>query len=1053
MATTTQVNQLAVGMLGVSAGGYTAELSALTVAEAAALIAAQPQFETKFPAADDNATFAAALVAALASEATASGKTWAEAWVVSQLEAGATRAEAFATAVEALAVVASDNADFGTAAASFNNKVTVANAVTTGTDLTTLAAVVANVDSTTDTDAAIAAINNPGETFTLTTGADTFIGTAGNDTFTSANGTLAATDTIIDQSSADNDVANITLKAAGAAAKIAGVETINVSWDAFTAASFDATNVTGATINMSTTKTLFTAGTTLTALGNNNATTDSVMSGTLAATGVGSSTINAGAHTVVTATATADKAIAVTVDAQKANTVNVNGNTAVAATVKANTASVTVGKDATLNSDDIATVTLEATAKATVDLVGSTDITAMTVNGAVDTTLDTAELLDGATLTNGLTAGTLTANVSTDAVNAAKWDSSVVVNLDNATVDAISVADGATVKMGTDLTNVTTITAPATTATANTLTINASVGQTGGTTLANVKTATVNVDNSKAALDLNAFDSAGADTTITVAADVTKSTAIDLTFSSLDVDTGSAVITGTGDVDVDTLFTGKSIDASGLTGRLDLADVADNAEVTVKGGSGKNTVTISTIDGKATYVGQDAGDTVVIDDLAGAALGEAVATVTTGAGKDNIDLDVDATKFATLTANTGAGDDTIDLTTATTNVTLAVDAGAGDDAVTANSITTSSIEGTLGDGDDTLSATGLTTGSIEIDAGEGDDTITFGGAATLTSGASLVATLGNGDDIVKIGEADDLDANVNIVVTGGSTGTDTVSFAATSAVDANLVLTGVEVIQLVDDGDDEVDFSIAQMSGKTYKIESDANAAGKLKVVDASGDDVVVDLAGLTMTDSLSTGVTGVTIAVGGGDDVITGTDVATTADTITAGAGADTIDGKAGADFITGGAGADKMNGGAGADTFVQGATDSAAATTWTDETSGGSTVDVKLADIITGAVADKIDLSGLDAVAYVAVNEVATAVTDGSALGNADDVTYYTGNYDAATGKFTSAADADASDILVVYDADAAGAGVDYQMVVVTGVSDIAVSGLIAGGIFAMA
>ncbi|MDD3835437.1 MAG: hypothetical protein PHS42_08180, partial [Sulfurimonas sp.] len=40
----------------------------------------------------------------------------------------------------------------------------------------------------------------------LTTGSDSFVGTAKNDLFTSANGTLAANDTILDSSTTDHDI-------------------------------------------------------------------------------------------------------------------------------------------------------------------------------------------------------------------------------------------------------------------------------------------------------------------------------------------------------------------------------------------------------------------------------------------------------------------------------------------------------------------------------------------------------------------------------------------------------------------------------------------------------------------------------------------------------------------------------------------------------------------------------------------------------------------------------------------------------------------------------
>ena len=90
-----------------------------------------------------------------------------------------------------------------------------------------------------------------GQSFSLTTGTDAFIGTAGNDTVTGTSATLQAADTILDQTTTDNDVLNLTLTAQNNQARISGIENINVNWDAFGDAGFDATNVTGATVTLS----------------------------------------------------------------------------------------------------------------------------------------------------------------------------------------------------------------------------------------------------------------------------------------------------------------------------------------------------------------------------------------------------------------------------------------------------------------------------------------------------------------------------------------------------------------------------------------------------------------------------------------------------------------------------------------------------------------------------------------------------------------------------------------------------------------------------------
>ena len=153
---------------------------------------------------------------------------------------------------------------------------------------------------------------------------------------------------------------------------------------------------------------------------------------------------------------------------------------------------------------------------------------------------------------------------------------------------------------------------------------------------------------------------------------------------------------------------------------------------------------------------------------------------------------------------------------------------------------------------------------------------------------------------------------------------------------------------------------------------------------------------------------------------------------------------GASGVQTITGGSGADKFTTGTGVDIITYSATGQTgtAPAAWTD-TSGGSTVDTTDFDVIVGS-GDKIDLSGLGTI--TAVNETDTAVTTAASIGQSADVGYYTGNYDAATNTFTSAADASASDLLVYWDNNGTTAGTTYEMIVVTGASDLTLASDVA-------
>jgi hypothetical protein len=102
----------------------------------------------------------------------------------------------------------------------------------------------ADIDAAVDAALAEAAVNNPTVTdFAVSAAGDRIEGTDGADTVTFTNAQFDAQDQLIDDSTGDGDVVNVTLTAAGAAASISGFEQINVTLDVLAGVAFDATNV------------------------------------------------------------------------------------------------------------------------------------------------------------------------------------------------------------------------------------------------------------------------------------------------------------------------------------------------------------------------------------------------------------------------------------------------------------------------------------------------------------------------------------------------------------------------------------------------------------------------------------------------------------------------------------------------------------------------------------------------------------------------------------------------------------------------------------------
>jgi Ca2+-binding RTX toxin-like protein len=407
----------------------------------------------------------------------------------------------------------------------------------------------------------------------------------------------------------------------------------------------------------------------------------------------------------------------------------------------------------------------------------------------------------------------------------------------------------------------------------------------------------------------------------------------------------------------------------------------------------------------------------------------------TGAGRFDItaaDNDIDVTEID-ASATTG----TVNLTFSTgVDNALTITLGNTATGVTSNNVATGAgaDDITGGSGNDTIASGN---GADVIIGNAGDDSITGGDGVDDISG-------GNGNDVLVWANADSGDADI---IDGGA-GTDTikttgtVDFSSAVLVDGTL-RTGSGVEQVVINAGSTVTFLGSQLTGQSIAINESGADTTNLVVTATAG--TSVDLSSLTFT-AVSVGVTGnafddaadtITINLGATATTVTGSSLS---DSIVGGAGADSITAGAGTDTIDGGAGADVISGGAGIDTVIIDASDSAAVTTWTD-TDAGSTLSTTGMDLITLVAEDNdvIDLGLMvtDALEFTALNEVVTQVTTNATAGNENDVTTYTGTY--ASGVFTSTAAADATALLIVYDADGDDVGTDYNAIVIIGVTDV--------------
>jgi hypothetical protein len=774
----------------------------------------------------EDTTEAAALVASTTTEANAAGASTSEI---------STAFNEYKAAAEALVDAA--------AQATYDLNTSVEGATQTAVDTAVAAALEVGATQAL-IDAGVAVLEEAAiqaAAIELTINKDILVGTDGSDLFTATDATLGATDIIVDESSTDNDTLELTIGLDSAAATITGIENVNISLQEDDLA-VAAGNISDATITLS----------------QNTLGVDGIVTVNL------SSDNNVTAGTGITDITVADATDGVT------GTVDTGSATDATITGKANTSTnLVVNGDLTLGVTGSTDVNITTTAAADITYTPAAATTTI-INGAVDTELSmiSANVATTFEVVNNLTDdATLTLNITDDSTADTTTFDVDVVNLEE---ESTSLAVNSGMHITTELVQDTLeISSVSDTAAINEVTLTTGFGLTTTTTFTDIKTANI------------------------IATD-------DIVITKLIIDDGAtAAISGTADVTVtdivDATATGGDekviLNASSLVGALTVTDIYtasgtnDGASAVVYGGSGANDITIT--DGiSATYMGQDAGDTIVVET-------------------------VDAEK---VTLSTGDGIDTI-TAAAMTESTLTVESNDGNDIINV-----------------TNSGTGtLTSGKQTILSGLGNDKVTLGIAA-LTSG-TINATLGGGDDTAYLDVSAGTLAAATLTIDGGE-GSDTLDVLDTfTSVDDELTvtLTSIENLVVTDTDDtaianNAIEFAGSHLSGFTSIDVALASTANATKVdtikLSVAADETTTDLSALVVSDyGISIDGDNTLENIADPDNtafsniytIITSKDGA--ANTITGTNATDVVIGKAEDDTITTGEGLDVIYGAAGAD------------------------------------------------------------------------------------------------------------------------------------------
>lgn len=804
--TNTQLAQYALATFGIAPGGFNTTLSTFANAngEVALLNALLELPASPFGNVTNNGAFALSLVQnVIGDTATAANKNLLVSLIATNLDAGVSRGQMVKALVDALAAMPTTDANWGTAAATFTNKVTVGEYYTTkggaSTDLTSLTSIVSSVTSDAATvTSAKSGIDNGYAGYnvqTLTTGTDTFTGTSGNDMFVGTTlDTLNAADSLSDSSTTDADI--LTAAVSGAVTvtgKIAGVETVNLTGKYGSVGLGGAGKLTGIKqLNLDSSIAYGTATVTEAGAASIAAvkagTNISSLSVTNSSSG-GAVSVDAGAATAVTVDGgSAADTFTLTMAKGNSNTLSINGGASTDA-YTLNLAGGTLALSGNTNNETLniavsgaaQTINANATVSTTAGSAGT-----ITLSGDQSITLkDTAANLAGVTLTDNTT-GTAVSTVRLTSVGGAAADLSKVaadkfeiVDVDTTGSAAVTFANDA--KLLWSDSAAASLKLASTTAGAGTLNITANAAE--------VK-----------------FEDGGNEfAKINVAVD----TATRLT-AKMAAATTDLVLSGAKDVTVDDTSTAKSLDASALTGKLTIKLDGTSDITTITGGSGNDSLTTGSTASAVTAALGAGDDTVVL----GATPSTNKYVLDGGTGNDTLKANIATIDFSTNTAKDSVitGFETIDVNGKTLTLTqkqlftngntfTLVDtsaAGGGgfvvkDDGSSSKVFDLSGIQLTAGVAAPTISIDVFTANAATSVTGSAaaDSILGSASADTINGGAGNDSiTGGNGGDIINVG-----------------TGTDTVVFGATgqtfsgAVASGTTVLTGVDVISGMAAGD------------------------------------------------------------------------------------------------------------------------------------------------------------------------------------------------------------------------------------------------------------
>ena len=849
------------------------------------------------------------------------GKTYAEDtegvdYWVGRLADGESRGAVVATLIEAVYTYA-DSTDATTKAAydQFVNRVEVSDycadtldgADLDANDADAMAVYTAYISSVTDDASTVTAAQadidmdaNPGESFTLTTSTDVLVGTAGNDTFVGVDSSDTALDTyddadrVVDSSTSDSDIYNLTT-AATAIPDAVNVENVNVTTSVINggANTVNASNLSGVEV-------LTVTGADLVVGGASIAGEKDVTVTGLDATKVAKVVAGDGAEDVVVTQAT--KA-GVTVDADNASgDVTVTGAATVTASGAGTGDTVTVQAFTDAIAGTAAKAVVENAKAVTVSTAAQTVAVSDNVNsftGVIDVTADSARSV---TIDNAAGGATVSALRDSDAT------ADTTINVNNIDDTGATITAGTGSKSGSstydvvvNLDGTTATSDQATVTAAGYVTLDASAG--GGQLVDNLNLS----GNGAAAIYTDATGDAGAATTVftlsgdqdvtlsTTTAALTLTTVTDATTDATTV----AKLTTVGASDLSKVATDQIQIAAAGSGDVVLADGAnvvvakDQTTLELSGKTTGQTLNLSTGDDTAASgatidiafsTALDVSDnftTVNIDATTGKFSATATTAATTAAvvvtGSKDVALGNLTAKSLDATAATGK----ISLDTANVELT-SIKTGSAADTVTVDQAAAYTVD--LGAGDNVLTITTAADAS-SFTTGAGADTI------AVDAANSIVVVSGAGNDEVTIAHNIDSDA---IIVAGD--GTDELIFADTDGNDfstnANFAFSGFETLDISALTSGSITVSAEDFAANnTFKLSGNATADNLTVVNTSTTAGATIDASNVTYD---STVASSLTLQGGVKTDTITGS---AKDDTITASAGGDTVDGGLGTD------------------------------------------------------------------------------------------------------------------------------------------------------------